>query len=71
VIRSPELLARRKLLTTSLNAFEVIYIVLPTMFGLILVRESGVESGGAPSEFTPLEIFAVVGHYVVLELMMD
>ena len=31
----------------------------------------GVESGGAPGEFTPLEIFTVVGHYVVLELMMD
>jgi hypothetical protein len=38
-------------------------------WGLVVLP--GVKSGGAPSEFTPLEIFAVVGHYVVLELMMD
>src|SRR5277367_4859939 len=53
VICSPELLARRKVLTTSLNAstqtpsipsskhhgniLEVVYIILPTMFGLRLV----------------------------------
>jgi len=39
--------------------------------GLAIGGLPGVESGCAPSEFTPFEILAIVRHCVVLELMMD
>lgn len=54
-----ELLARSKLLTLGVDTLVVVNKVLPTVLGLVLVRESGVKASSLEHESL------VVGHFAV------